>query len=68
MCPQSHPERVALVVSLTEFVSMSEAAAALAVSERTIRRRVKDGTLPSVRLGRLVRIPASGLPSAGSTR
>jgi excisionase family DNA binding protein len=48
------------------YLRIAEAARMLDVSERTIRRRIRDGTLPIVRLGRLVRIPSSALaPSIG---
>ena len=49
-------------MSLTRFLTIDEAAALLGVSTRTIRRRVKDGSLRKVLLGgRAVRIPASEL-------
>jgi len=41
------------------LVSIPEAARALALSTATIRRRIKDGSLPSVRVGRSVRIDLS---------
>jgi excisionase family DNA binding protein len=42
-----------------ELVTVREAAHRLAVSPETIRRRVADGTLSSVRLGPTVRIFAA---------
>ena len=41
------------------LVTVPEAAKALGVSQATIRRRMKDGTLPSRRVGRLRRIDLS---------
>ena len=49
-------------MSLTRFLTIDEAAALLGVSTRTIRRRLKDGSLRKALLGgRAVRIPASEL-------
>jgi excisionase family DNA binding protein len=45
------------------LLSVREVAAALGVTPRTINRRVLDGTLHSVRLGKVVRIPAQELDS-----
>lgn len=44
-----------------EFISLAEAATQLAVSERTLRRRVADGSLPAERLqnSRLIRVRRS---------
>ena len=49
-----------------EYVTAAEAAERLGISLRTIRRRIADGSLPSVRIGRAVRIPVTALdlPSA----
>ena len=44
-----------------EFLSAAEVAARLGLSLRTVRRRIADGTLPSVRIGRAVRVPAGAL-------
>lgn len=41
------------------YLTTVEAAHRLGISERTVRRRIADGTIPVVRLGRLVRIPAT---------
>lgn len=43
------------------YVTMPQAAARLAVSADTIRRAIKRGDLPAMRIGRLVRIPAEAL-------
>jgi excisionase family DNA binding protein len=43
------------------LMTYSEAAQALNVSARTVRRWVRSGRLPCVRLGRLVRIPTGAL-------
>lgn len=47
--------------SSEEFMTAEEAAALLRVSSRTIRRLLKLGGIPFVRIGRLVRIPRSRL-------
>jgi excisionase family DNA binding protein len=44
-----------------DYVTAAEAAARLGISLRTVRRRIADGSLPSVRIGRAVRIPAAAL-------
>ncbi len=44
-----------------EYLTAAEAAARLGISLRTARRRIADGSLPSVRIGRAVRIPAAAL-------
>ena len=48
-----------------DFYSPAEAAARLGVSTKTLRRRISDGTIPAVRIGRLIRVPASALASVG---
>ena len=47
----------------SEFLTVAEFAARLRVSEPTVYRRVRDGTLPIVRLSEngAIRIPASAL-------
>jgi excisionase family DNA binding protein len=42
-------------------VTVREAAAALHCSPGTIRRRLVDGTLPMIRFGGSIRIPASAI-------
>ena len=42
-------------------VSMRDAAKALQVSLSTIRRRVKDGSLPAVRVGNMLRVDLGAL-------
>jgi excisionase family DNA binding protein len=44
-----------------DYLTAAEAAARLGISLRTTRRRIADGSLPSVRIGRAVRIPATVL-------
>jgi len=39
------------------FMSVEEAAALLRISYRSILRRVTDGTIKSIRLGGIIRIP-----------
>lgn len=48
-------------MSEPEYLGAAEAAERLGVSLRTVRRRIADGSLPSVRLGRAVRIPVTAL-------
>jgi excisionase family DNA binding protein len=43
------------------YLTAAEAASHLGISLRTVRRRIADGSLPSVRIGRAVRIPAAAL-------
>jgi excisionase family DNA binding protein len=45
----------------TRYLSAKEAADRLGISLRTVRRRIADGSLPSVKIGGAVRIPASAL-------
>ena len=53
-----------------DYLTAAEAAARLGISLRTVRRRIADGSLPSVRIGHAVRIPAAALdlPVARPTR
>jgi excisionase family DNA binding protein len=44
-----------------EYLSPKEAAQVIGVSEKTIRRRIADGTLPAVQFGQLWRIRRSDL-------
>ena len=39
------------IIGESEAVTISEAAAYLGVSDKTIRRRIADGTLPAFRVG-----------------
>ena len=61
-------------MSERDYLSAAEAAARLGISLRTVRRRIADGSLPSVRIGRTVRIPAVALdlpaarPVSGAAR
>jgi excisionase family DNA binding protein len=45
----------------TTYLTAAQAADRLGISLRTVRRRIADGSLPSVRIGGAVRIPASAL-------
>jgi excisionase family DNA binding protein len=40
--------------SATHYVTLAEAAELMAVSVKTVRRRIADGTLPAYRCGRRV--------------
>ena len=61
-------------MSEPEYLAAGEVAARLGISLRTVRRRIADGSLPSVRIGRAVRIPAAALelpvahPAGGAAR
>jgi excisionase family DNA binding protein len=44
-----------------QLVTLPEAARHLSVSVATVRRRVKDGSIPSRRIGRSVRVDLGGL-------
>jgi excisionase family DNA binding protein len=48
-------------MSEPDYLTAAEAAGRLGISLRTARRRIADGSLPSVRIGRAVRIPAAAL-------
>ncbi len=48
-----------------QWLSVQEAAALLNVSRDTIRRRLADGSIPAMRLGRLIRINPADLARAG---
>lgn len=50
------------------LLNASEAAQMLGVSVRLIRKLIGNGTLPAVRIGRLVRIPASDVHSFVESR
>jgi len=52
-----------------DYLTAAEAAARLGISLRTVRRRIADGSLATVRIGRAVRIPnaALDLPVARAT-
>jgi excisionase family DNA binding protein len=43
------------------YLTAADAALRLGISLRTVRRRIADGSLPAVRIGRAVRIPAAAL-------
>lgn len=45
----------------TTYLTAAQVAERLGISLRTVRRRIADGTLPSVKVGGAVRIPASAL-------
>lgn len=50
-----------LAMSDATYLTAAEAALRLGISLRTVRRRIADGSLPSARIGRAVRIPAAAL-------
>lgn len=50
---------------LDQWLTVNEAAAALNVSPKTIRRRLADGSIPARRIGRLIRINPADLTTAG---
>ncbi len=53
-----------LVMDETRYLTAAEVAERLGISLRTVRRRIADGTLPAVRIGGAVRVPASALEVA----
>ena len=69
--PRSAPTRDDAKQLIVAYVTIAEAATALAVDSKTIRRRISDGTLPAVRVGfrrpgtlrdtRPIRIPAEAV-------
>jgi len=52
------------VVHQRQFLTLAETARPLKVSERTIRRRIEDGSIPAVRR-RLVDLIAACIPKDG---
>jgi excisionase family DNA binding protein len=48
-------------MSDADYLTAAEAAVRLGLSLRTVRRRIADGSLLSVRIGHAVRIPAAAL-------
>lgn len=50
----------------TQWLTIAQFAEQLGVSSKTVRRRITDGTIPAIRIGRLVRIDAADLASVGS--
>ena len=53
----------------TRYLTAVEVATRLGISLRTVRRRLADGTLPSVKIGGAVRVPAAALePSEAAPR
>lgn len=48
-----------------QYLTMDEAAQALAVSRDTIRRLIRSGDLEARKIGKSVRIPAAALADAG---
>jgi len=53
-----------VVENTPRYLSPAEAAELFGVKRETIYRHVRSGTLPAVRLGGLVRIPADALAAA----
>ena len=49
-------------------MTISQVAIALGISEYLARRLVKDGTIPSVRLGQITRIPKNAISQILETR
>lgn len=52
---------MAAVTEIRPMLTVEQVAAALAVSEATVRRLAAAGALPSVRVGRQVRFPPAWL-------
>ena len=51
-----------------QHLSMKQTERALGLSRSTIEKRMKDGTLPFIKIGGLIRFPASGVLAAVSPR
>ncbi len=66
---QSHPVDAATRqrVRMARLLSPADAAAVLGISERTLRRRVADGTLPARHVGRLVRFDPHDILALGES-
>jgi excisionase family DNA binding protein len=60
---ETQPDRPADGVPLSEVLAIDvpRAAQVLHLSAKTVRRRIKDGTLPSVKIGGRVRVPVDAL-------
>jgi excisionase family DNA binding protein len=56
LSPKSAPSPPIDRLAPEQLLTVSEVAGRLAVSEKTIRRWIAAGSLPAVRLGRLVRV------------
>lgn len=41
--------------------TLRETAQVLSIGERSVRRRINDGTIPSVRIGGRILVPVAGL-------
>ncbi len=52
--------------STGELLSVDQVARRLAVSPDTVRRRIKSGALSSVRIGRMVRVPAGDVEAVAA--
>lgn len=51
---------------MSEYITINQAASALSVSTKTVRRMIDRGDLPAKRIGtRMVRIPAHVLDGIG---
>ena len=52
------------IITRREVVSISEAAAYLGISHKTIRRMIADGRLPAFRVGGSIRLYANDVEAA----
>ncbi len=50
---------------MDEDLTIAEVARLKKMSTDTVRRRIADGSLPAIRIGRLIRIPRSAVESLG---
>jgi excisionase family DNA binding protein len=57
--PRTKPARVEIdpFEGSEDFLTVTEAAIALRISSRTLRRQLADGKVPHIRVGRQIRIP-----------
>jgi excisionase family DNA binding protein len=59
--PADHPRITLADLEGFDFGSVPEAADILRVDQRTVRKRIKDGTIPAVRMGTDWRVPVRWL-------
>jgi len=61
MSPFFHPKFATKKPSTMPLLSVADVAERLNVSEKTVRRQIKDGSLPTHRVGRNLRISEDDL-------
>ncbi|WP_181158526.1 helix-turn-helix domain-containing protein [Leucobacter massiliensis] len=66
MSPQTTPIAPHSLGTVPSYVTMDEAAQALAVSRDTIRRMIRRGDLDARKIGKSVRVTAESLATVGT--